>query len=53
LNLLRGMLSTFFTVEYMRSITANFQELVLDNKGTTHKDNAKGVSNLIRYIGKK
>ena len=30
-----------------------FEEVFVDDNGTTYKDNTKGVFNLIRYIGKK
>jgi SAM-dependent methyltransferase len=52
-ELSEGDVKHFFSIEYMSLKTKYFKEIVLDSKGTTYKDNAKGVFNLIRYIGQK
>lgn len=43
----------FFTIETLGEFTKDFKTLVLDNQGETYKDRAKGVHNLIRFIGAK
>ncbi|MGZ6005794.1 MAG: methyltransferase domain-containing protein, partial [Candidatus Saccharimonadales bacterium] len=42
----------FFSVETARNITEYFDANLIDDLGETYKDNAKGVHNLIRYMGK-
>jgi len=41
----------YFSVESAGSFTGQFQAKLLDDQGETYKDAAKGVHNLIRYIG--
>lgn len=48
-----GVRKRFFSVDSIRELVDCFQTILLDNKGETYKDSAKGVHNLIRYIGKK
>jgi len=48
-----GDVKHFFSLEYMKAKTENFETIVLDNKGETYKDKAKGVVNLIRFVGRK
>lgn len=48
-----GDVKHFFSLDYMRKKAKKFETIVLDNKGETHKDRAKGVFKLIRFIGKK
>lgn len=48
-----GANKRFFTTESLGQFTKNFKTLVLDNQGETYKDRAKGVHNLIRFIGSK
>jgi|GEM_PF-231030 len=43
----------YFSTASLRSFTKYFDILLLDNHGETYKDNAKGVHNLIRFIGEK
>lgn len=44
----------YFSVESTRKFISDFYEIsLLDNLGETYKDTAKGVHNLIRFIGKK
>lgn len=42
----------YFNVESARAFTKNFKPLLLDNQGQTYKDQAKGISHLIRFIGR-
>lgn len=52
--LLNGeVIKRFFSVETMLEYTTKFETVLLDNQGTTHKDSAIGVYNLIRYVGRK
>lgn len=41
----------YFSPESVRDFTRYFETQLLDNHGETYKDAAKGVHNLIRYIG--
>jgi SAM-dependent methyltransferase len=41
----------YFSIESTKKFTQNFQVSLLDSLGQTYKDRAKGVSNLIRFIG--
>lgn len=43
----------YFSISSTREFTQDFQISLLDNFGKTYKDEAKGVSNLIRFIGNK
>ena len=43
----------YFSVETARSFTKYLDTNLLDNHGETYKDAAKGVHNLIRYVGTK
>jgi SAM-dependent methyltransferase len=43
----------YFSVESTRRYTQYFDVSLLDNHGETYKDSAKGVHNLIRFIGTK
>ena len=49
-----GTSKRYFSMESARDYTQyNFDTVLLDNHGETYKDSAKGVHNLIRYIGTK
>ena len=49
-----GDIKRFFSVESLGMLMKPYFEiLLLDNKGTTHKDKEKGVNNLIRFVGRK
>jgi SAM-dependent methyltransferase len=50
---IEGVQKRFFSVDTMKEFTKDFEKILLDNKGKTYKDEAKGVHNLIRFIGKK
>jgi len=43
----------FLSVDSTRSFFRRFDIVLLDNFGETHKDSAKGVHNLIRFVGQK
>lgn len=43
----------YFSIASTRRFTQDFQISLLDNLGKTYKDEAKGVSHLIRFIGNK
>ena len=48
-----GTQKHFFDVPEMQAFASKFTCIIADNDGETYKDNAKGVHNLIRFIGKK
>lgn len=50
---IRGVFKRYFSVESARQLTKNFDVHLLDDLGQTYKDEAKGVKNLIRFIGRK
>ncbi len=50
---IRGMKKRFFDIETLSEYVEQFEVLSIDSEGETYKDNAKGVKNLIRLIGKK
>ncbi len=43
----------FFSTTSIKSFLDGFETVLLDDKGETYKDAAKGIHNLIRYVGKK
>jgi SAM-dependent methyltransferase len=48
-----GDVKHFFSVQTLEEKLKMFEVVVLDNEGTSHKDSAKGVFNLIRFVGRK
>ena len=50
---IEGIKKRFFSIYSMRYFAKDFQEIILDDKGRTYKDEAKGVHNLVRFIGRK
>lgn len=48
-----GVQKRFFNVENAKTYAHQFKMLVADNHGETYKDSAKGVHNLIRFVGRK
>jgi ubiquinone/menaquinone biosynthesis C-methylase UbiE len=52
-ELSQGDVKHFFSQEYLKAKTSQFETIILDNQGTTLKDSAKGVFGLIRYLGRK
>lgn len=51
--LIRQITKRFFDVDSVEEFLDNFEIELLDDKGETHKDNIKGVHNLIRFVGKR
>lgn len=51
--LIRDMKKRFFSVESLKKFVNDFEPIILDDKGETYKDGAKGIHNLIRFIGRK
>ncbi len=51
--LVDGIKKRFLSIETARDLVPSFEILLLDNQGTTYKDEAKGVHNLIRLVAKK
>lgn len=47
-----GVAKRFFSKYSMDFFTRDFQIILLDDLGRTHKDEAKGVHNLVRFVGK-
>lgn len=43
----------YFSVETAKRFAEKFQAVLVDDQGKTYKDQAKGISNLIRFIGTK
>lgn len=48
-----GVAKRYFDVEAAKNFAQKFKPLLVDNNGETYKDRAKGIHNLIRYIGTK
>lgn len=48
-----GVVKRYLTVQTAGAFAKDFKTILLDNDGETYKDAAKGVHNLIRYIGVK
>ena len=48
-----GTPKRYFSVATAKQFAHNFQPLLADNDGETYKDRAKGIHNLIRYVGTK
>ncbi len=46
-----GIQKRFFDTKAAADFARAFKPLLIDNQGTTYKDEAKGVRNLIRYVG--
>lgn len=47
-----GITKRFFSKYSMDYFTQHFQIILLDDKGRTYKDEAKGIHNLVRFIGR-
>ena len=50
---IEGTAKRYFDTESAAGFTKAFKPLLVDNYGATYKDEAKGVHNLIRFIGTK
>lgn len=48
-----GTTKRFFTAESARRFAKDFEEIICDQEGESYKDQAKGVHNLVRFVGKK
>lgn len=48
-----NMKKRYFSTESLLGFIDGFQTLVLNEEGETYKDRAKGVSNLVQFIGRK
>lgn len=48
-----GSPKRFFTVNDAKAFAHKFDVIVADNNGETYKDNAKGIHNLVRFVGRK
>jgi len=48
-----GIKKRYFDLPSLQKLTQRYRPLLIDDQGTSYKDQAKGVSNLIRFIGKK
>ncbi|MDL2341656.1 MAG: class I SAM-dependent methyltransferase [Patescibacteria group bacterium] len=48
-----GTAKRYLNVQSARQFSRDFKPILADNKGETYKDSAKGVHNLIRFIGTK
>jgi SAM-dependent methyltransferase len=48
-----GTLKRYFSVESAKQFAHSFEPILADQNGETYKDSAKGIHNLIRYIGRK
>ena len=51
--LIDGKKKRYFSVESLERLMGKYKKILLDNSGKTHKDEAKGVANLIRFVGSK
>lgn len=49
---IEGKTKRFFSIYSMDYFAHKFQIILLDDKGKTYKDEAKGVHNLVRFIGR-
>ncbi len=50
---IEGTTKRYFSVESAKQFAYAFRSVLVDNKGETYKDRAKGIHNLIRFIGTK
>ncbi len=48
-----GIAKRYFSLESLKPLVEQYQILLLDDYGTSYKDQAKGITNLIEFIGKK
>lgn len=49
---IEGVKKRFFSIYSMDYFARDFRVILLDDKGKTYKDEAKGVHNLVRFVGK-
>lgn len=43
----------YFSPKSIKNFLSGFETILLDDKGETYKDSAKGIHSLIRYVGRK
>jgi len=48
-----GTTKRYFSADTARAFAKDFEVILCDEKGETYKDQAKGVHNLIRFVGRK
>lgn len=48
-----GTTKRFFTPKTAKKFAKKFEVILCDDEGETYKDNAKGVTNLVRFVGRK
>ena len=48
-----GTRKRFFNVKDAKKFAHDFEVILADNNGETYKDTAKGIHNLIRFVGRK
>ena len=48
-----GTAKRYLSVETALQYAHNFRPLLADNQGETYKDGAKGIHNLVRFVGKR
>jgi hypothetical protein len=46
-----GIAKRFFSENSLKPYVANFETIILDNKGSSFKDDLKGNLNMIRFVG--
>ena len=51
--LIHGVKKRFFSTDSLSNFIKEFNIMICDNKGETYKDKAKGIHNLIRFVGRK
>lgn len=51
--LMDGVYKRFFSSKSLKTYLGKFENLILDEHGSTYKDRAKSVSNLVRFVGEK
>lgn len=48
-----GINKRYFDLATVRKLTQRYKPLLADENGTSYKDQAKGINNLVRFIGEK
>ena len=48
-----GINKRYFDLASVQRLTQRYKPLLFDDKGTSYKDQEKGISNLVRFIGEK
>jgi SAM-dependent methyltransferase len=50
---INGIRKRYFNPDAARDFAKNFEIILADNQGTTYKDSAKGINDLIRLVARK